>query len=246
MFWVLFLFILSLAFGDNPTLADAEIVVEAHRSIEVYVSPIEVIIATDTENIEAHIDSNAAFAYSSSYWPNAKIENERGAYEPIKLNHDKIRVYNEDTIIYAWENCKYKISPLKCSMENSHYYVETTVHIDDNELVVRTMLFDQEAQVIAQGTSKNKKIIKWIKQQEIQQQQTIYNQQATSGTQRNCSGSSCSTAQVNSQTSPMATVTTSKPKEELPLKWVIPHRLLDRNIQQAMLLMWCSVRMDLY
>ena len=48
---------------------------------------------------------------------------------------------------------------------------ETTVHVDDNELVVRAILFDTDAQVIAMGTSTDRKIIKWIKQQEIKQQQ---------------------------------------------------------------------------
>jgi hypothetical protein len=108
------------------------------------------------------------------------------------------------------------------------------------------MLFDSDAQVIASGVSKNKKIIMWIKQQEIQQQQTIYNRSASSNPQRNCSGSSCSTIQQGAPSGPTSTVTTSKPKEEMPLKWVIPHKLLDRNIQQAMLLMWCSTKMDLY
>jgi len=234
---------LGLAVAQEP---QASIVVEAHRDIEVYVAPIEVIVSTDLENIEAEIDSKAAFAYSSSYSHNAKIQNDRGAYEPVGLNHGRIKVYNEDTILYAWEDCNYKIKPLACSIQNSHYYIETTVHVDDNELVVRTMLFDSDAQVIASGVSKNKKIIRWIKQQEIQQQQTIYSQPAASNSQQDCSGPSCVTTSPRAPTAPMSTVTTSKPKEEMPIKWVIPHRLLDRNIQQAMLLMWCSTRMDLY
>ena len=241
MSWLLL--VIGLAVAEEP---QASIVVEAHREIEVYVAPIEVMVSTNLENIEAEIDSNAAFAYSSSYSHNAKIQTGHGAYEPVKLNHGRIKIYNEDTILYAWEDCNYKIKPLGCSIQNNHYYIETTVHVDDNELVVRTMLFDSDAQVIATGVSKNKKIIKWIKQQEIQQQQTIYNQPATSSSQRNCSGSSCSTTQATVPSAPMSTVTTSKPKEEMPLKWVIPHKLLDRNIQQAMLLMWCSTRMDLY
>jgi len=234
---------LGLAVGQEP---QASIVVEAHRDIEVYVGPIEVIVSTNLENIEAEIDSKAAFAYSSAYSHNAQVKNERGAYEPVLLNYDRIKIYNEDTIVYAWENCNYKIKPLECSIQNNHFYIETTVHVDDNELVVRTMLFDSDAQVIATGVSKNKKIIRFIKQQEIQQQQTVYNRSATSAVQRNCTGSSCTASQPTAPSGPMSTVTTSKPKEEMPLKWVIPHRLLDRNIQQAMLLMWCSTRMDLY
>ena len=144
MFWLLF--ILGLGVAEEPA---AEIIVEAHRDLEVYVAPIEVIVSTNLENIEAEVDDSAAFAYSSMYRHNAKIKNERGAYEPVELNHDRIKVYSEDTIVYAWEDCNYKIKPLKCSIQNGHYYLETTVHVDDNELVVRAMLFDQDAQVIA-------------------------------------------------------------------------------------------------
>ena len=59
---------------------------------------------------------------------------------------------------------------MKCSMQNSHFYLETTVHVDDNELVVRAILFDPQAQVIAMGTSTDRRVIQWIKQQEIRQQ----------------------------------------------------------------------------
>ena len=239
MSWLLLT--LGLAVAEEPAAA---IIVEAHRDIEVYVAPIEVIVATHVENIEAEVDTNSAFAYSSMYSHSAKIENERGAYEPVELNNDRIKVYNEDTIVYAWEDCNYKIKPLKCSIENNHYYLETTIHVDDNEVVVRALLFDSEAQVIAQGVSTNKKIVRWIKQQEIQQQQTLYNQNVQAP-QRNCGTSSCTTSK-GATTSPMSTVTTSKPKEEMPLKWTIPHRLLNRHVQQAMLLMWCSTRLDIY
>ena len=240
MSWLLLM--LGLAVAEEPA---AEIIVEAHRDIEVYVAPIEIIVATDVENIEAEIDENSAFAYSSMYSHNADVKNERGAYEPVGLNHGKIKVYNEDTIVYAWEDCNYKIKPLKCSVQNGHYYLETTIHVDDNEIVVRALLFDSDAQVIAMGTSTNRKIIRWIKQQEIQQQQTLYNQNVQ-GMQRNCGETSCSTTGGSVTTGPMSTVTTTKPKEELPLKWTIPHRLLNKHVQQAMLLMWCSTRMDLY
>ena len=104
------------------------------------------------------------------------------------------------------------------------------------------MMFYQNSQVISIGTSRNGKIIKWIKQQEIQQQQTLYNQSINQGIQQNCGTASCTPG----QTGPMSTVTTNKPKEELPLEWIIPHRLLNKHIQQAMLLLWASTKMDLH
>ena len=242
--WLLFC---GLLFAQEPKNIEADeyIVVEASRDIEVYVAPIEVIISTNVENIEAQVDASSAFSYSSAYSHNAKVSTGRGSYEPVGLNHGKIKVYSEDTIVYAWDNCNYKIKPLDCSIQNSHYYIETTVHVDDNELIVRAMMFDPDAQVIAIGTSRDRRIVKWIKQQELQQQQTFYNQQVQQVPQ-NCGPNACAPGQAPILSGPSSTITTNKPKEELPLEFSIPHRLLNKHVQQAMLLMWASTKMDIY
>ena len=247
MSWLLFM--LGIAFAEEPSMT---IEVIASTDIEVYVGPIEVVVSTAIENIEAEIDPTQAFAYSSRYWHNAKVKNDRGTYEPVKMHHDRIFVYSKDTIQFAWENCDYKLEPLKCSMQNGHYYLETTVHVDDNELVVRAILYDPYAQIISMGSSNNRKIIKWIKQQEIKQQTTIYpNQapmpQAQVPIQPNCQpGVSCPTTSIVTPSgNATAQTTIDKPLEQLPIQWTIDHMLLNKHIQQAMLLMWCSTRMDI-
>jgi len=35
-----------------------------------------------------------------------------------------------------------------------------------------------------------------------------------------------------------------KPKEEKPLLWEVPHRLLDKHVSQASILLWCSVKIS--
>jgi len=243
--WLLFC---SLLFAQEPNDIEVGeyIIVEAHRDIEVYVAPIEVIISTNNQNIEAKVDASSAFSYSSMYSHIAKVSTGRGSYEPVGLNHGKIKVYGRDTIAYAWNNCNYRIKPLECSIQNSHYYIKTTVHVDDNELIVRAMMFDADAQIIAVGSSRDRRIIKWIKQQEIQQQQTFNNQQLNQNPQQNCNQNSCIPGTATILGNPSTTVTTNKPKEELPLEWSIPHRLLNKHVQQAMLLMWASTKMDLH
>ena len=162
------------------------------------------------------------------------------------MHHDRIYIYSEDTIQYAWEDCNYSLKPLKCSMQNGHYYLETTVHVDDNELVVRAILFDPQAQVIAMGTSTNRKIISWIKQQEIRQQTTVYPNQAQVPILPNCTaGTTCPPAVPVLPNGPTSQTTVDKPKEEMPIQWTIPHMLLNKHVHQAMLLMWASTRMDL-
>ena len=246
MSWLLLL--LGLAIADEPdtTVADATIEVVASKDIQVYVAPIEVIVSTEVENIEAEIDPTQAFAYSSRFWHNAKVKNERGIYEPVKLNHDRIYIYSEETIQYAWEDCNYKLKPMKCSMQNGHFYLETTVHVDDNELVVRAILFDTDAQVIAMGTSTDRKIIKWIKQQEIKQQTTVYPNQGQMPVRPNCQDqTTCAQPNVLVPNGPTSQTTMEKPLEKMPLRWTIDHMLLNRHVHQAMLLMWASTRMDL-
>ena len=242
MSWLLFM--LGLAVADEP---DATIEVVASTDIQVYVAPIEVIVSTNVENIEAEIDPTQAFAYSSRFWHNAKVKNDRGIYEPVKMNHDRIYIYSEDTIEYEWEGCNYKLKPMKCSMQNGHFYLETTVHVDDNELVVRALLFDPHAQVIAMGTSTDRKIIKWIKQQEINQQTTVYPNQGQTPVQPNCQDQAiCPNSNILIPNGgPTSQTTMEKPKEEMPLRWTIDHMLLNKHVHQAMLLMWASTRMDL-
>ena len=38
--------------------------------------------------------------------------------------------------------------------------------------------------------------------------------------------------------------TMHKPKEELPLKWLIPANLLDKHVSQASALLWSGVRLN--
>ena len=62
MSWLLFM--LGMASAEEPSMT-MEVV--ASTDIEVYVGPIEVIVSTDVENIEAEIDPTQEFAYSSRY-----------------------------------------------------------------------------------------------------------------------------------------------------------------------------------
>lgn len=220
MFWWL---LTNLIFAQEP---DATIVVEASRDIEFYVSPIKVKDYTSEDvQIEAVIDSDAAFTYLGAYIQNIQVSNDRGGYEPVTLSHDRPKVYNERTIAYTWENCNYKRDPLACTVKNGQYFLETIVTVDDNQLVVKATLYDPDAQVLLSSSRTDDKIVRWIKQQEI----TIRQEQQQGGL---LGGSGQAT-------------TIHKPKEELPLKWEIPHTLTNKMIQQLMLGTSASIKLDL-
>lgn len=219
MIWLL----TSILFAQEP---EATMVVEASRDIEFYVSPIKVKDYT-SENItvETVIDSDASFTYLGAYIQNIKVSNGRGAYEPVLLSHPRPKVYNERTIVYTWENCNYKRDPLKCTVQNNQYFLETIVTVDDNQLVVKATLYDPDAQVVLSSSRTDDKIIRWIKQQEI----TIRQEQQQGGL---LGGNGSAT-------------TIHKPKEELPLKWEIPHTLTNKMIQQLILGTSVSIRLEL-
>lgn len=219
MLWLL----TSLLFAQEPQMT---MVVEASKDIEFFVAPIKVYDYTSEDiTIETVIDKDSAFTYLGSYIKNIKVDNGRGGYEPAIITGHDVKVYNERTIKYAWQDCNYKRDPLGCTVQNSQYYLETIVTVDDNQLVVKATLYDPDAQVVLSSSRTDDKIVRWIRQQEI----TIRQEQQQGGL---LGGSGQAT-------------TIHKPKEELPLKWEIPHTLTNRMIQQLILGTSASIKIDL-
>ena len=158
-----FMLLTSLLFGQEPDYesVNAEIIVEASKDFELYVSPIQIV--NKTKDIEGDVGKYSAFSYASIHNVNAKVSNGYGGYEPLTLNYDKFKVYNEETIKYAWDNCDYKKDYKKCSYQNGHYFLDTIITIDDNELVVLMMLYDSDMTIVSQGRAFDRKVINWIR-----------------------------------------------------------------------------------
>lgn len=239
--WLFFSMLIAIA-DEGPTMADKVMVVEAYRDIQVYVSPIVVVDQTQETSIEAIVDPDSAFTYSGSFWKNAKVPSGYRSWQPVTLGNRDLKVYNKKTIKYVWPNCNYKSDPMGCSIKNDHYYLETVVHVDDNQLVVKATLYDSEAQVVGVSTKTDNKIIRWIKQQETTTTQQSQQSQVPVQ-QSSCGPAGCNQilSPVNQQGASLTTV--NKPKEELPLKWEIPHSLTDSMIRQAMLGIWVGVKL---
>ena len=217
---------------------NASITIEAHRDIEVYVAP--TIVDNQSDNIKIGVGKNSVFGYASMHWHNARVYNSRGSLEPLLLNGEGFKVYNQDTINYIWEGCDYLSKAKECSYRNNHYLLESYITVNNDQLVVELFLYDSDLQVISQGRVTSTKTVTWIKQQAVKT--TTDEARIQPQSSRDCSGSSCSSGYVGSQPYGKSTIV-NKPKEELPLKWEIPHRLLDGHVQQASLLLWCSTRL---
>ena len=210
-------FLIAFALGQEPEIqADETVIVEAHRDYEVYVAP--TVMDIQSTEVEAVMAKKTVFSYASRYASGAKVKNERGTgYENVTLNH-KIKVYDEDTIEYVWDNCNYKRDPKKCAYLNNHMLLETIVTVDDPQIVVNMILYDSDLTVLGSSVYTSDSKISWIRQQEV----TVIQQQGLMGNQ----------------------TITHKPKEELPLKWLIPTNLLDKHIWQASALLWTGVRLN--
>ena len=195
--------LMNLAFGET---------------FDVFFSPMRIIDQTTSGRVSVNHDRNATFHYTAQYARLAEAPNGTGGYHSIKNNYDDIRVYNRDTIELAYPSCDYFLEPLRCSVNNNHYYVESVVTFNDDQLVVRTTLYDKDGTVINTSSRTDEMEIRWIKQQET----TVIQQSGMMGNQ----------------------TIVHTPKEELPLKWEIPYRLFQNHIQQASMGLWLGIKIE--
>lgn len=198
------LFLLGLASADT---------------LDFYVAPIRVLDRTESKAIEQVIDGEFAFTLSSAYSESFKVRNSRGTYSPVLMEFEDVRVFNNKTIKYYYD-CDYRLNAMKCSFDNNHFFVETVIIVDDNQLTVRMTMYDPQLQVVNSGLSTEEMQVNWIKQQEVTNVQN--------------------TARDGSKTE-----VTHYGLEKLPLKWEIPHHLLEKHIREAASELWLGAKIRL-
>tara|TARA_B100000212_G_C27354101_1_gene525022 strand:+ start:645 stop:1238 length:594 start_codon:yes stop_codon:yes gene_type:complete len=183
------------------------------KEFNVYVEPMKVY--RDGTEIANYISNQLVFTQASQHIKMAKQKSQYG-WEYIE-DSNNVNVYNEKTIGHRFSGCDYHEDALGCSVKNNHYYLRTFLELRDDEALIIQHLFDSKARIISSATSSSKKIIQWIKQQEVNVVQT----QGLMGSQ----------------------TATSMPKEELPLKWEIPWRIFSNNFRQMSLRLWSGVKL---
>jgi len=183
-------------------------------SIDVYVSPISFVNRASNETITVSHESDAPFYYSSLFARSAKVSNGTGGYEPV----EKARVYGRDTIKYAFSGCDYRRDALGCSIKNEHYYVETIATYNNDQMIFRSILFSPKGTIVNTSSRTDEMVVNWIKQQEI----TIVESEGRGGKQ----------------------TMTHYGKEELPLKWEIPYKLVQYDVHQTMKGLWTGIKLD--
>ena len=181
--------------------------------INIYVEPMKVY--QDGSQIVNYISSHVVFTMASQHVSMAKQKSEYG-WEYIE-DSNNVNVYSDKTISYRYSGCNYNEDALGCSVRNNHYYLRTFLELREDEALITQQLFDSKARIVSSATSSSKKIIRWIKQQEV----TVIQSQGLMGSQ----------------------TVTHKPKEELPLKWEIPWRIFSDNFRQMSLRLWSGIKL---
>lgn len=234
----MFLFLLSLLSPMVYAEDIPEIVIEAHREYELYVAPVKFHVYDSS--IEVVLPHNIVHIHASKHAQSAIVQEQKyGTWEPI-TSHGGFKVYNNETIKYAWENCNYDKDHRKCAWQNSHYFLETDITVDRNELTISLSLYNSDMQIIASSVTTNKKIVTWIKQQSRTiQRRRVPNQVSQLG--GNCSGNSCT---PNRGGSYVEESIIHQPKEEKPLKLEIPHALSQELIEKGSLQLWIRRKID--
>ena len=193
------------------TFAQTTIVVEEHSGLEVYISTPKIVnVSAETEGT---LSSKSVYAYNSTYWKDGKIINERGTWDRLGQK-TTVKVYDKDTIEYAYRNCNYLLDAKKCANQNNHMLVETIITIDDHETVVQMLLFNPDMTLASTSTISDRGQINYIKQQETRITMTR--------------------GRIDMRVMP----------EQKPLKWVIPAHLLEGYVGQAAHGLWLGVKIQ--
>tara|TARA_E500000318_G_scaffold8247_3_gene7531 strand:- start:3115 stop:3684 length:570 start_codon:yes stop_codon:yes gene_type:complete len=133
------------------------------QEIMVYAAPMHV-YAGGTRVVNVMSD-NIPFISASKHVKLAKVKSLYG-WEMVG-DSEYILVWNQDTIKYKFTNCDYNIDPLGCSIKNGNYYLKTIVHMTEEEGLISQVLYGKNGQILSSSQISVKKIIVWIKQQEL-------------------------------------------------------------------------------
>ena len=239
----LYLILTFFALGQEPELvANETIIVESRRNMVIYVE--EPVIDNSSENISSSFDRASIAGYINAHAMLGTVKNKFGTYEPVAMHTERIEVYSSETIKYAYDECNYKRDALACAVKNDHYLVRTNININDREVVVRMTLYDSRALIINSSSHSSREIVKWIKQQAV----SSTSSKGQAGIQTRLQDNDCFGVICDNQTSDqiinLTTTSIDKPKEEKPLRFAMPPKLIDKNIHQSSIGLFMGVKLD--
>jgi len=214
------LLLLSLCFAQD--IPKETMTVRSSRIYEVYVEDPLII---NNSNYGILVDKNLILGYTSLYKRYAKDGN-----TPID---DGMLVYNSDTISIVYEECDYNKDALKCAYDNGHLLLRTFIYINGDQMIIQMALYDEYMQIVNHSVRTKRGITRYLIKQKITKTGGSKNSTYVSG--GNCSGNSCEMPQKGTRKTII---------EDLdPVKIIIHPRVLDRDIQQASIMLWTGTKL---
>ena len=140
MLWLLS----SIIFSGEPRV-DQNMLVTASRGLIVFVPPLEILEGAE-ESLQASEDSVVSLS------ENAKFFAKRKAMYGFEDFAEEIDIISKDVIRLMYDGCNYYGKPLKCSMENDHWYLKSVVSKNETSASLTVFIYDESGKVVAAHT----------------------------------------------------------------------------------------------
>jgi YD repeat-containing protein len=134
----------SILFSGEPRV-DQDMLVTASRGLTVFVPPVEIL-----EGAEESLQASKYSVISLS--ENAKFFAKRKAMYGFEDFAEEIDIISNDMIRLMYDGCNYYGKPLKCSIENDHWYLKSVVSKNDTSTSLTVFIYDESGKVVAAHT----------------------------------------------------------------------------------------------
>lgn len=152
------------------------------------------------------------------------------------LKERKIRaIYNDETVEFNYPDCDFKLNTFKCANQTGMWVMQTSIVINDKVATINLVLFDESGVVMGSASYSNSKTRTVVPKKKVTQGQVP--QLPTTITNCDPRLGSCNTATV-----PTAPVITREEEDLDPAIVKTAPTLTHRDISQAMIYLYDSVR----
>jgi len=152
------------------------------------------------------------------------------------LKKKQIRaIYNDQTVKFNYPECDFKRNTFECANQTGMWVMQTSIVIDEHAATINLVLFDEQGVVVSSATMSNNKTRVVVPKRKVTQGQIA--QLPTTITNCNPATRSC-----NSATVPSAPIVTKEEEDLEPTVVKTAPTLTHRDISQAMIYLYDSVR----
>lgn len=140
----MFFLLSSILFSGEPAV-DQDMLVTASKNLMVFVPPIEILEGAE-ESLQASKDSVISLS------ENAKFFAKRKTLYGFEDFSEEIDIISSDMIKIMFDGCNYYGKPLKCSMQNDHWYLKSVISKNETSTSLTIFIYDESGKIVASHT----------------------------------------------------------------------------------------------